>query len=192
MKQKKGVFGFAFLPIAIVVTAIILIAVFIFVSAFTSLESEDRKTQQTLLDTTITTRIIVQYELSNNRYVSDLIIENVGVEDFNTIPEETIENLMNDLADVLAEFNINQPVNWVVMINDEVYVINFESPRAINNEEGRIINRAVAANYESFPPGILLPNPKGPNIEVLISQKNVLDEILDDGEILTLRRRRFI
>lgn len=186
MKQKKGMLGFAFLPIAIVLTFVILTAVFIFVSTFVSSAGEERKVQQMLLDATVTTRIIAQYEISDNRYVYDLITERIGVEDFEDVSDQQLNNLMEDLADALEKFNVNQPVDWIIILNEEVYAITFTSPLARNRDEQRIITRLDRSGYAAFPPGILLPNPRGESIELLIGQRDLLDEILEDGDILTL------
>lgn len=171
MKNKKGILGFAILPILIIFTLIFGIIAIIALTATGHAELEERETNKLILDSTLTTRVVVNYEVRPGYKVYDLIVDKIG--------EDDIDGLMPELAVVLEKFNINNDRDWYVVINDNEYAVRF----TVRGQDKAVVEKGGFSRFHTIPPGVTLPNPDGDAITVLIERRDRLSAIFTTSTI---------
>ena len=162
MKGKKGIFGFIALPIVLVFIFIVgAVSIYFLVQAGFG-DLEERRENLQLLDTTITTRTIVQYEIEPGYFVHDLIVKKIEENNFTGLGEE--------LAPVLEKFNAGSDDEWYLHVYERGLLL---TPA----EEEWNVRMRTRTSANLIPPGVVLPQKDGENIPVILEREDLMEGI---------------
>ena len=176
--MKKGILGFGAYPVVIAVLIVMGIIIIFLVINSGQGELEEIRDNNDILDTGMTTRTIVSYEIEEGYAVYDLLYEYEQTRD---------EDLRKDLRDVIKEFDIDNEHEWYVRIGDESFFLE-------RNGNGLEIRQAASRQstiFDQLPPGVILPGDEE-TIPVLIERTSILDEMTDEELLERTRALRVL